>query len=212
MPRVFAVLAAGLVSLSGGTLPRCAVTPIDAEHVEIVISGPESAYMACGFGATTLDGTYAIVVKANGDVLEDKLGVPFMLGASMEGSELAASVTVSSVETSSGTRTVRLARAMAGASPDHYTFGPGHFPVLRIKGKSAWPSYPAEARSTSLELPAPPPSRRLQATTNTTTAAPSGATAAPSSGPAIGDVSSAPLAISAGAFAVLAATAALMVD
>lgn len=103
-----------------GTLVQVAIR-IDSAvgTVNITLTGPEKVWFGVGFNATKMaDSPWTVVVDGLGAVTERKLGdhVP--------GAVLPASVTVQSISTHNGTRTVVLSRPLKGKSSDYYSFDP----------------------------------------------------------------------------------------
>ena len=92
-----------------------------ASTVEITLSGPADLWFGVGFDALLmLDLPYAIIVEGGpgGAVTERRLA------QHQPGTLLPASVKLLSSTVVHGVRTVRLTRALKGASPQHYTFDP----------------------------------------------------------------------------------------
>ena len=71
--------------------------------VEIGLTGPDTGWFSIGFGTTTSNGAYAIVVDATSGVFEQKLG-SFTAGTTLPTSML----TILENSASAGTRAVRL--------------------------------------------------------------------------------------------------------
>jgi len=87
--------------------------------VKISISGPSQYWFGVGFNATIMnDLPYAIIVDGNGNVQERKLA------NHDPGRVIQSSVKVVSNTVLNGVRTVLLQRALAGVTPDHYSFSP----------------------------------------------------------------------------------------
>ena len=118
--------AASLVSLN---------VSINAQKDEVLIAmeGPSDVWFGIGFNASLMqDLPYTIVVLGNGSVTERKLGYH------MPGSLLSASLKVLSTNVVSGRRSVVLSRALAGITPNHYSFSPdvGTLPFINAIGST----------------------------------------------------------------------------
>ena len=109
---------------------------VDSQKDEVLISiqGPSDTWFGVGFNASLMqDSPYTIVVLGNATVTERKLG------NHMPGSLLTPSLKVVSSTVISGRRSVVLSRAMAGITPDHYSFSPnvGTLPIINAIGSTA---------------------------------------------------------------------------
>ncbi|AEV31050.1 hypothetical protein Oweho_0026 [Owenweeksia hongkongensis DSM 17368] len=89
------------------------------DSVNIIITGPATAWHAVGFGGNSMNGTYCIVVDGNGNVTERKLG------NHNGGTQLMSSVSFSNTNVASGTRTTLIKRPLTGTTANHFTF-PGN--------------------------------------------------------------------------------------
>ena len=86
--------------------------------ITLTSADKEAHWYGAGFNASSMDGTYAIVVDGAGAVTEHKLGdhnAGKVLGPSP-------GLVVVSQTAHDGVRTTVLQRPLAGASADHYTF------------------------------------------------------------------------------------------
>lgn len=95
------------------------------DSVNIVITGPSTVWHAVGFGGSSMNGTYCIVVDGQGNVTERKLG------NHNGGSQLTSSISASSSSVVSGTRTTTIKRPLAGATSSHFTF-PGNGSAVSV--------------------------------------------------------------------------------
>lgn len=82
----------------------------------ITLAGPSAVWFGVGFGASNMDGTYAIIVDGTGRVTERKLG------KHLAGTQLKASVKVTNSSVEDGLRTLVLSRQLKGGSADYYSF------------------------------------------------------------------------------------------
>jgi len=82
----------------------------------ITLTGPSDVWFGVGFGASDMQGTYAMIVDGTGAVTEQKLG------NHLAGTQLKASVKIVRATVSDGNRTVVLSRPLKGAGSDYYTF------------------------------------------------------------------------------------------
>jgi len=120
----------------GSTITLDVTMNTNTDSVDIEISGPASGYFAVGFDATGMNGTYIMLVNANGTVGERKLG------QWNGGSALASSISYNAI-TSSGTRTAYIERARIGASTNHYTFpaNGGSIALIWAKGGTSFSNH-----------------------------------------------------------------------
>lgn len=116
----------------------------NTDSVDVEISGTASGYFAVGFGGTGMNGTYIMLVNANGTVQERKLG------QWNGGSTLSSSISYSAI-TSSGTRTAYIERARIGASTNHYTFpaNGGSIALIWAKGGTSFGNHGSSNRGFS---------------------------------------------------------------
>lgn len=116
----------------------------NTDSVDVEISGTASGYFAVGFGGAGMNGTYIMLVNANGTVQERKLG------QWNGGSTLSSSISYSAI-TSSGTRTAYIERARIGASTNHYTFpaNGGSIALIWAKGGTSFGNHGSSNRGFS---------------------------------------------------------------
>ena len=121
---LYAVCALGLTAQAqiyqgsttlGSNLTLDITVNTNTDSVAIEASGPAAGYFAIGFGATSMNGTYILLVNSNGTVNERRLG------QWNGGSTLSSSISYNAL-TSMGTRTAYIDRARIGASTQHYSF------------------------------------------------------------------------------------------
>jgi len=120
-----------------GSLTNLAITH-DGTEATITLSGPAGNWFGVGFNAKAMaDSPYAIIIDGSGNATERKLG------NHDPGSVLTPSVKVLSSVVSSGVRTVKLSRPVAGATTDHYSIPtvPGTINVITAVGNSPTLSY-----------------------------------------------------------------------
>lgn len=104
------------VNAGGETLTLDLTIDTDNDLVTITMTGPDNLFFAFGFGGTSMNGTYAIIMEGNGNVMERNLGFH------NQGSLLTSSFATISNTTSGGTRTVTVTRAINGLNGSYYTF------------------------------------------------------------------------------------------
>jgi len=88
----------------------------DAGEVTITMQGPSDQWFGVGFGASSMDGTYAIINEGNNDISERKLG------DHNSGSSLTNSFSTESYNVNGDIRTVVVTRDITGSDGDYYTF------------------------------------------------------------------------------------------
>jgi hypothetical protein len=127
--------------------------------VTVSITGPaDGNWFGVGFNAQVMFGAYAIVVDGEGAVTEHSLGLH------AAGSVLTTSVTVvnNTVSADGKLRTVVVTRALAGASPLHYSFDPNKLLLNFICALGSTPQFAYHAARTTdtiaLWPQTPPPS------------------------------------------------------
>ena len=126
-------LQAGLQAAAGEAVTVAGGT------ARINITGPAGVWFGAGFGASTMKGTYAIIVDGHGVVTERQLGdhapgivlSPWNANVTTPSTTHApssslssSSFTVVSNEVTGGTRTVVVQRPLTGPSSAYYTFDP----------------------------------------------------------------------------------------
>lgn len=121
---------------AANTLIHVAVT-LDAtsKSANITLSGPSAVWFAAGFGASDMDGAYAIVVDGTGAVTERRLG------NHLAGQQLKKSVTVLQSLTTNGVRSVTVSRPLAGATADYFSFSLGDSDVKIISAVGSGPTF-----------------------------------------------------------------------
>jgi len=141
------VRAAVLSAVARAALPEITVTANTADTIHIMMVGVEDQYMGCAFGADQMMAdSYAIIVKRDGSVIEQKLA------DHDPGETLSESIDVVSNTVDGGMRTVMLTRPMTGTTSDHFTFQAGEINMLRATGEDNWPSYHAERQPSVFTL------------------------------------------------------------
>ena len=118
----------------------------DSAHISL--SGPSAVWFSAGFGASDMDGAYAIVVDGTGQVTERKLG------NHLAGQQLKGSVTVVKSSVTDGVRSVTLSRPLQGATTDYFSFGLNDTSVKIISAVGSGPdlSYHKNKALSSLAL------------------------------------------------------------
>eukprot|EP01063_Lacrimia_lanifica_P024022 TRINITY_DN31_c0_g1_i1.p2 TRINITY_DN31_c0_g1~~TRINITY_DN31_c0_g1_i1.p2 ORF type:complete len:710 (+),score=265.41 TRINITY_DN31_c0_g1_i1:61-2190(+) len=112
---------------------------VNATGVTITATGPADVWFAAGFNAQSMGDTpYAIVMFPDGSVQERKIGT-VSEDHHDPGTELATQVAVVSNTVAGALRTVVMTRALAGKTPDHYTFTnvPSVVPMINAIGAGA---------------------------------------------------------------------------
>ncbi|KAA3639075.1 MAG: hypothetical protein DWQ02_04255 [Bacteroidetes bacterium] len=104
------------VNAGGETLTLDMNIDTDINLVTLTMTGPDNVFFAFGFGGTSMNNTYAIIMEGNGNIMERALG------NHNSGTLLTSSITVIQNTTSGGVRTVQLTRAINGLNASYFTF------------------------------------------------------------------------------------------
>ena len=127
-----AQIYSGTTSL-GSSMTLSVTMNTTTDSLEMEISGPSSGYFSVGFGSTGMNGTYILLVNANGTMAERKLG------QYNGGSVLTSSITYNTV-TNGTTRTAYIEGSRIGATANHYTFpaNGGSIPLIWAIGGTSF--------------------------------------------------------------------------
>lgn len=109
------------------------------DSVNIIITGPATVWHSVGFGASSMNGTYCIVIDGNGNVTERRLG------NHNGGSQLMSSISMSNTSVTSGVRTTLIKRLLTGTTTNHFTFPGNGDPVSVIWAYGGGPNFGSHA-------------------------------------------------------------------